>query len=404
MKHPTSEYAPRNPWGKLPACHPAGTGRASSAGRHAAGAGKLEACPTARVMCLAPRRGFTFIEVMFAVIVLGVGVTMIAAMLPVAIQTTQETRENAAGSATLEAGFHLLEQVYEDGGGMPAPPTGGPVTWPARNIDFTAAFQPTALAQTLGNRVLTSDPTFMWLPFYDRDGENPPKVALVGVRSRNIDQFPIAFADPAYGAYFNLTGAALPAPARQPSAANPDVYPLPVTISTLAGSNLTSGSVDFLSPDRIRISGRNGPLPSGGTFSVSDDQARQAAVEGAAVVVVDNVGRLRVYRLGPPTSEAELPPEWQLAPDAGLDAAELVDVAADTADFAQDTFNGTGQDFGRDEISGRRVNAIGAGNAAAGAYLVGRMLEDPSLPWNADTNPYVGPAAVVRVLDGAALR
>src|SRR5690606_2323337 len=58
------------------------------------------------------RRGFTFIEVMFSVMILGFGVIMVAVMLPVAVRQTQETRETNAGSAVVESGFHELETVY----------------------------------------------------------------------------------------------------------------------------------------------------------------------------------------------------------------------------------------------------------------------------------------------------
>ncbi len=44
----------------------------------------------------ASRRGFSFVEVMFAVIILGIGFVMVSAMFPVAIQQTQMNVEDAA--------------------------------------------------------------------------------------------------------------------------------------------------------------------------------------------------------------------------------------------------------------------------------------------------------------------
>ena len=42
------------------------------------------------------RRAFSFVEVLFAVIILGVGFIMVAAIFPVAIQQTQATVEETA--------------------------------------------------------------------------------------------------------------------------------------------------------------------------------------------------------------------------------------------------------------------------------------------------------------------
>jgi prepilin-type N-terminal cleavage/methylation domain-containing protein len=59
------------------------------------------------------RRGFSFIEVMFAVIILGIGFVMVSAMFPVAIQQTQMNVEDAAvGRVSLSAqqNFTALKQ------------------------------------------------------------------------------------------------------------------------------------------------------------------------------------------------------------------------------------------------------------------------------------------------------
>src|SRR5438045_5186818 len=47
----------------------------------------------------AARRGFSFAEVMFAVIVLGIGFIMVAAIFPVAIQQTKTTADDTHAAA-----------------------------------------------------------------------------------------------------------------------------------------------------------------------------------------------------------------------------------------------------------------------------------------------------------------
>src|SRR5437870_2055266 len=57
------------------------------------------------------RRGFTFTEVMFAVILLGIGFIMLAGMFPVAIQQTQTNVEESTASTIVQVAAHYLEQT-----------------------------------------------------------------------------------------------------------------------------------------------------------------------------------------------------------------------------------------------------------------------------------------------------
>src|SRR2546423_13159532 len=53
-------------------------------------------------------RGVTFTEVMFAVILLGIGFIMVAAIFPVAIQQSQQNLEDVAGMAVAKNGYSIL--------------------------------------------------------------------------------------------------------------------------------------------------------------------------------------------------------------------------------------------------------------------------------------------------------
>ncbi len=58
-----------------------------------------------------PRRGFSFVEVMFAVVILGIGFIMVAAIFPVAISQNQVTGEAASASAFARLSASVLQQV-----------------------------------------------------------------------------------------------------------------------------------------------------------------------------------------------------------------------------------------------------------------------------------------------------
>src|SRR5687767_9279488 len=67
------------------------------------------------------RRGFTFTEVMFAIILLGIGFIMLAGMFPVAIQQTQTNVEESNASVLVQAAARYLEESLTQ---ADLPPTG----------------------------------------------------------------------------------------------------------------------------------------------------------------------------------------------------------------------------------------------------------------------------------------
>ena len=396
-----------------------------------------------------PRGGFTFIEVMFAVLVLGVGVIMIAAMLPVAIRTAQETRDNAAGSAAIESGFHAVEQSYADTGTEGLPPTvtlnaGGfeftrPWTWPYRADDWPAADlaripdyyaidvangvpspRVGVLQRTFGSRIVSSDPTLMWIPFVARgDDVEPPQVAMVAVRSRNIDQFPTSVAAGVpevdfFPSFHDVS--TFPADIANPAFRRMDNHALPVSVATHGGRALIDGVPSLEDDDIAKISGRAG---------LSNQQVREAAVEGAALVLVDPQGRLRVYRLAAPLTADDAnpagdgPTTWVLLPDAGLRPNAVRVIVNDPGNpdddefFSADAWNSTGTPFNpfTPYLLSERDDFIANQAPFVSGYLIGRGLENEDVAnvaapdgWDDEDNPYVGPTQVVRHLDGKPIR
>ena len=291
---------------------------------------------------------------MFAVLIMGFGVIMIAAMLPVALRTTQNTRESTTGSGELEGAFHVLEAGYaaRDPAGMPLPLAYGVTPFP-EVVTFPSNDYPTAmflgfplLNSTLGDRISSSDPRSAWVPFYYQDANGPIKLTLVAVAARNVPSLSDANAPPGSllrpGLFF--TGL--------------DNGPLPVAVTMNDRSVNVGGRQEQVAPNTVTLAGRAG---------VTDPQVKDASVDGAAVVVRDNRGVLRVLRLGKPAAGVTTGLEWEMAPGGDFEGADA--------------------------------------RAGVNGYLVGRMLRNPgdSAGWSATGNPYVGPTQVTQVLENQTL-
>ena len=69
----------------------------------------------ARRQLLRPRgrRAFTFIEILFAIIILGVGMIMIAGMLPVAIKQNSDTRNDLTARVVADGGYAYLRTLAQ---------------------------------------------------------------------------------------------------------------------------------------------------------------------------------------------------------------------------------------------------------------------------------------------------
>lgn len=203
--------------------------------------------------------GFTFIEILFSIIILGIGMIMIAGMLPVAIKQNADTRNDLTARIVSDSGYAYLrtmaqthpESFPETTGRRsadnlePFPPRNGseldrflddramglagddysqtspalpasepkagrmmPLSFDVVRPDTTTNYTLTtanALAYpllwhqlNLGDRVVSSEPRFQWLGFYRRDeGSNTVKLIVVAMRQQNIDRYRASDEDPA---------------------------------------------------------------------------------------------------------------------------------------------------------------------------------------------------------------
>lgn len=144
------------------------------------------------------RGGFTFIEVLFAVIILGVGLIMIAAMLPVAIKQSDDTLGEITAKATAESGFGFIHAAATKEN---LPVSGSPaMVWSiSTGGNVASGIQASTVPPLLsvndpqgvirGNQVNTVDRRFAWVPFYFRDQDSSTAtIWCIGVRLRNTEE------------------------------------------------------------------------------------------------------------------------------------------------------------------------------------------------------------------------
>ncbi|HWE02702.1 MAG TPA: prepilin-type N-terminal cleavage/methylation domain-containing protein [Tepidisphaeraceae bacterium] len=155
------------------------------------------------------RHGFSFTEILFAVMILGIGFIMVAAMFPVAIKQTQESiDETAAADMAKEAGGILA--LLGNDSSTPAPGvTSG--TFPETNgivfsnsspvngwLKFSDPKAPTNVPPfwnlCASNLISPNDARYAWVPFYSRGFTNGQlssfaQAIIIPVLDRNTANF-----------------------------------------------------------------------------------------------------------------------------------------------------------------------------------------------------------------------
>jgi hypothetical protein len=196
-----------------------------------------------RESCFRP--GFSFAEVMFAVIVLGIGFIMVAAIFPVAIQQTRLTVDESTAAAVARQATSVLEQLVvrsETAVFNQSDPTkpeplfprtqSGPVPTPSvyspRSMGFSqpaggAALPPPELWNRLcGNLISASDPRFGWTMLYSRaDNSQFIRLYIFVLQQRNRSVFDRGDLQPA-GPVANLQPRRVTVQVQPSNSAEPD--------------------------------------------------------------------------------------------------------------------------------------------------------------------------------------
>jgi type II secretory pathway pseudopilin PulG len=238
------------------------------------------------------RKGFTFTEILFAVILLGIGFIMLAGMFPVAIQQTQlAVDETSADRLTKDAAAFMAQVCTSDD--LPASA--------ARElIPITPFSVPSAWRKISGQMISAQNPRFAWIPFYlRRPGDGFAQLVIVVVRARN------------YASY----GPNDLIPFPKPPSALATLQPRLVGIDKLARP--ASGGPATVTLKALKNVSKDLSFVAEGSYLViADGSDNSRALPGLLLPAQPAAGR--IYRLGtqidPPSGTANDDGTWELLP------------------------------------------------------------------------------------------
>lgn len=310
------------------------------------------------------RRGFSFVEVLFAVMILGIGFIMLAGIFPVALSQSQTTADETVGAAVARGAVEYLSTLPYSSQLMRSPQPGTPTDpspasdgefhpmWdvPVRVVIDAAGntIQTSLWQQVRGNLILPEDPRYGWVAFWRRPNDvtgkpaNYAQVVVVAVRVRTHD---------AYDFQFDVVNGSVP---------------------TLMGYSVTVNNLtDLENGDQIALN-------NGG------DAAASAAPYGYVLMAggLDAANRPiagRIYRLGNESGANPTVRTFDLLPGSDM-----------TVQPGNDGVYGTGDDIKEDVHANRP------------AFIIGQGLRDPTRVFNNDEtspqyNPYEGGAQDVAI-------
>lgn len=139
------------------------------------------------------RPGFTFTEVLFAVMIMGIGFIMIAAMFPATIRQTATTIEETNGAMIARAAAQYLQSIASD---QTMPPTATAPNVPGIvkaispvNNEATVAFD-----RCQGNFIMSQNRRYGWVACYRRDvtDQGPAdyaQVFVIAAECRNRSEY-----------------------------------------------------------------------------------------------------------------------------------------------------------------------------------------------------------------------
>lgn len=275
--------------------------------RFAAGRRLLkESAPAA---CARPeklRAGFSFVEVLFAVMILGIGFIMVAGIFPVSIQQVGTTVDETNAAMIARGASARLSKLIA---WNTLTPTDGAMV-------KLSQLSPDAWERVKGELIWEADPRYAWIPLVKFDGgDRPAQVTIIVIRNRTgraFDQRDLIQANPA---------------SNRPAALEPRT----VTVTLTEGGN---------GPDIAE-------------FAPSSDVA--AAVPGAYLIIGSDrstgASSGHAYRLGNRLDDAGL--KWELMPGSDLSGpdeellaarAYLVGRAEETSGSITPIYSGAGQD------------------------------------------------------------
>jgi hypothetical protein len=267
---------------------------------------------TCRITRRGRRAGFSFTEVLFAVMLLGIGFIMVAALFPAAISQTQSAVNEAEGSSVCTDGINFLKGLGATYNGPGGSQTATAITYsgswqfpatPNNGLQFVAINTPTWGRANVANSqqppagspfINSADPRFGWIPFYRRNANDPfAQVIVVAVQNQNQTVTDPGF--PFTSGQFSMgnLSVAPPIPSNLPVVPGARVTPIVdanfpgEVIPTLKATLIFNYQGDGTSMASIVASGSsNVPWAAPGAFLIVADDPNGAVLNG------------RVFRLG----------------------------------------------------------------------------------------------------------
>ncbi|MGH7180176.1 MAG: type IV pilus modification PilV family protein [Tepidisphaeraceae bacterium] len=262
------------------------------------------------------QRGFSLVEIMFAVIIMGIGFIMVAAIFPVAISQSRTTVQETTAAAVARGAFNTLAQVALGADSVTNYPmrATGDATIP---VGLVQQLTPEMWSAIKGNLILPSDPRYAWVGLYKRDGDgsNPTdpakrrtwaptaQVWLIPVEVRNRSIY-----EPKSGAGEDLHDPGPTAPG--------SLTPIQVAVEVVDDADGTG--VDTITfHDAGIVPGQNPParVAEGTYVVISDDNISAPPADQTLRPLVGRIFRVGVRRADLDGFGWHLPgPTWEVAP------------------------------------------------------------------------------------------
>ena len=284
---------------------------------------------------------FTFVEVLFAIMILGIGFIMIAGMLPVAIRQSEETQSDVTARAITDSAYAQLTSMVTSVTSATAELPDSTLYVPDRALYTGAPFLFTPAQNTpavnlfstiRGNTQSSSDGRFAYTTLLRRTSATAAYEAIViAIQTRNASQYPA-------GLFGN---------------GNTDNGPHIATFTIFEGDTVGGGLITGVGPDRITFTG---VTLSGGT-PLPGAEIPTLIRDGTFVVTTTG----RIFRVG----RFESGTTYELRSGINSDLPLI-----GNSNFSEDT----------------------SFNAATSGYVVGAGVRDPTIAWTATGNPFTGPA------------
>lgn len=376
--------------------------------------------------CRRRSRGFNFAEILFAVMILGIGFIMVAALFPVALQQTRLTGEEVVASTIGRGGVNYFQQMGLTPGALPVtdlqveaarggpaaappipaisiPPTSpdNVVYVPGRVISFRDDRLDPAVRDALwdrvsGNLILPDDNRAAWVGMYRRgvtytNASGAPAapgdpdvlakpdpfahIILIAVNVRNRSVYEPARDLRRYPADLIIPTVTSATVSANPATLEPRIVYVKLTEGQPATGTQEADTVTFYTTAAGTVTTDVAAAAEGAYLVISDDQLTDDASTTAVEQRGDRNGR--VYRLGVRREDLGTG-IWELALDGDL---EYIERAAGPLDDINEN------------IPARAVTPVNrtpppAAGLPAVAFLVGRGYADPETP----TLGYEGPA------------